>query len=137
MCIYGQLVKPSDFRQPNVETLVQVIKAERGDSELSCVIDKDQRGCLQAIRMGQTAETHQTTYTVAHMAVQTSDALLVTSHSSDQVPEGLRKTIGSHIWLANLASSSDGMALKPPFQSPPNPVGLTARRHSSWTRTHN
>ena len=71
--------------------------------------------------MGQTAETHQTAFSFSHMAVQTNDPLVVPSHSSGQVAGGLRKTLGSHIWLAHVAASSQSMALQPPSQNPPNP----------------
>ena len=47
---------------------------------------------------------------------------MVPNHSSDEVPE-LRKTIESHLWLANVAASSQNLALKPPAQ---NPAQLTA-----------
>ena len=47
----GNLIKPSDFKQPNAEALVQVVKAEHGNSEISCVIDQDSKGFLRAIPM--------------------------------------------------------------------------------------
>ena len=43
-----------------------------------------------------------------------------------KVCEGLLKTSGSHVWLANVAASSLGVALKPPSQNPPDPMGLIA-----------
>ena len=37
----GKLTKPSDFKQPSVASLVQVVKAKRGNSEITCAIDQD------------------------------------------------------------------------------------------------
>ena len=56
--------------------------------------------------MGHTADTHQT-YTFAQMAVQTSESMPIPSHPK-------------------VATSSLGLALKPPCPNPPNPAGLTA-----------
>ena len=44
----------------------------------------------------------------------------IPSYSNEKVLEGHSKTLGSHIWLANVAASSWGMALTPPSQNPLN-----------------
>ena len=56
--------------------------------------------------MGHTADAHQTAYAFAHMAVQTSEPTQIPSHPNDKVLEGLRKTLGGHVWLANVAAPS-------------------------------
>ena len=43
--------------------------------------------------MGQTAETHQSAYTFAHMAVQTQDEWGFLGLTNEEGPEELKKTI--------------------------------------------
>ena len=63
--------------------------------------------------------------TFAHMAIQTDD-----SEVEDwiAVPEELRQTIGSHLWLASLEASaavSPSALLQPPLPRHPRPDGPT------------
>ena len=83
---------------------MQVVKAEHGNFEIACVIAQDPKGFLKAIPMGQTAES-RLVY-LANMAIQTNDLAV---SSSAEVPDELKKTIGSHLWLAYFEASAKGM----------------------------
>ena len=41
-----------------------------------------------------------------------------------EVPDELKKTISSHLWIANVEASGKKLILKPPSRNPPNPHGL-------------
>ena len=114
LCVNGKLIKPLDFKQPSAESLVQVAKAEQGNSEVSCVID-------QSIRMGQTTESRPSADTFANMVVQTHEE---NSPVDAKIPDEL-KTIGTHLWLANMEVSAQSLVLKPLSENPPNPNRLT------------
>ena len=43
VCISAKLIEPSEFKQPNAEALVQAIRAERGESELTCAKDHESK----------------------------------------------------------------------------------------------
>ena len=77
----------------------QVVKVQHGNFEISCVIDPDPKRFLKIIFMGQTAESRPS-------AIQTND--LATS-SSTEVPDELKRTIGSHLWLANFEATGKKM----------------------------
>ena len=51
------------------------------------MFDEDPKGFLRAVSMGQTADSRQTTYTFAHMAVQTSEDMSISRDPNEQVPE--------------------------------------------------
>ena len=92
----GKLIKPSDFKQPSAESLVQVVKAEHGNSEISCVIDQDPKGISEGNSHGIHC-SRPSAYTFANMAVQTNESM---SSVGVEVPSERKKTIDSHLWFA-------------------------------------
>ena len=64
LCVNGKIVRPPDIKNPDAESLVQVVKAERGNSELSCIIDQDSKEFLKAVSMGHTAESCPSDFTL-------------------------------------------------------------------------
>ena len=41
LCVNGKIIKPPDFKHPNADSLAQAAQAERGNSEVPCVIARD------------------------------------------------------------------------------------------------
>ena len=39
--VKGELIKPSHYKQPNADSLVQLAQTEKGKTEISCVIDQN------------------------------------------------------------------------------------------------
>ena len=87
----GKIIKPPDFNHPNANSLVQAEQADRGTSEVSCVIDQDKVGFLKAIPMRHTADSRPSAFTFANMAVQTDE---VVSQLTTEIPDELKQTIG-------------------------------------------
>ena len=52
VCVYGGLIKPPDFKQPNAASLVQVAQTDHGHWEVSCLIEQDSMGFLKATPAG-------------------------------------------------------------------------------------
>ena len=66
LCVKGKLIKPPDFKQPNADSLVQMARTERCNSEVSCVIDQDKQGFLKATPMIHAGDSHPSDFTFAH-----------------------------------------------------------------------
>ena len=108
--VKGKLVKPCGFQQPKADSLVQIAQTEKGRSEVSCVIDYDNQGFLRATPVVHTDDSRPSDFTYAHMAIQMDDQDDDDDDDDDtpsNVPEELRKTIGCHLWLANLEASAE------------------------------
>ena len=90
----GEIIRPLDVKHPNADSLVQAVQAERGTSEVSCVIDQDTMGFLKAIPMGHTADSHPSAFAFAEMAVQTDECV---SQMTPDIPDELKQTIGCHL----------------------------------------
>ena len=101
--VKGKLAKAPDFKHPDVSSLVKIAQIEKGKSEASCVIREDDHGLLKATPMIHTDDSRPSDFTFAHMAIQTDDQ--DDDDTPLDTPEELRKTIGWHLWLANLEVS--------------------------------
>ena len=122
-------MKPPDFKHPSAQSLVQVVKAERGNSEISCINNQDSKDFLKAIPMGHAAESRSSAFTFAHVAVYTNESA---SKASFEVPDEMKRTIDSHLCLANMEASARRLVLKPEIPSHPNPGRLDSHDKGSW-----
>ena len=84
------------------------VKAERGTSEVSCVIDQDAMGYLKAIPLGHTADSRPNAFTFANMAAQTDKFV---PQVTTEIPDELKQTIGNHLWLAKLEATATRVCL--------------------------
>ena len=97
----GEIVRSDRWRPPDFRTLVKIAQTEHGRSEVSCVLEEREE-LLMAKPMIFSDETGPTHFTFANqVGVQTDN-----DPSDGPVPEGLARTIQSHLWLANLEISS-------------------------------
>ena len=98
--VEGKSMKPMDCVSRNVSPFLQLIKAELAESEVSCVIDQDDKGRrLIAHPVGSTTETQKTAYTFAHMAIQTTD---IEDHLSCPMHTKQRCSIGKSSMVSQL-----------------------------------
>ena len=99
----GEHVKPDDWKPPDFRSLIQVARTEQCRSEVSCVIDHDHPDLTMARPMTLTDDTRPSHFTFANQVdVQTDDSAGI----AVTVPDELRRTIDSHLWLTNLEVSS-------------------------------
>ena len=101
LCVNGKIIKPPDFKQPNADSLAQAVTVERGTSEVPCVIDQDAMGFLKACPMGHTADSCPSAFAFANMAVQADELM---PQVKAEIPDELKQTIGSRLWLANFTT---------------------------------
>ena len=118
-------VHPDDWKQPDFRSLTQVAQTEQGRSEVSCVLDHEHPDLTMARPMIFTDATHPSHFTFANQAgVQTDED----ASNAATIPDELRRTIDSHLWLTNLEVSSGitpTMATRSHMPREPDPNGPT------------
>ena len=97
----GEVVKSDRWRPPDFRSLIRAAQTEQGKSEVSCVLD-DTREVIMARPMIFSEETQPTHFTFANQVGVQTDL----EHLGTPVPDELSRTIESHLWLANLETSS-------------------------------
>ena len=118
----GEIVKPDGWRPPDFRSLIKVAQTEQGRSEVSCVLE-DVKGVTMAKPMIFTDDTQPTHFTFANqVGAQTDESASVES----PVPDELGRTIESHLWLANLETSSGS--------TPPTRLGAFMSIHETHPR---
>ena len=97
----GEIVKSDRWRPPDFRSLIKIAQTEQGKSEVSCILERVQ-GLVMAKPMIFSDETRPTHFTFANQVGAQTDK----DHSEEPIPDELRRTIQSHLWLANLEMSS-------------------------------
>ena len=105
-------------------------QTEQGRSEVSCVLEHV-KGVTMAKPMILTDDTQPTHFTFANqVGVQTDESI----SAENPVPDELGRTIESHLWLANLETSSGitpTMSNTSKLPREPHPDGPTTM---TWTQ---
>ena len=131
-------MKPDEWQPPDFRSLIKVAQTEQGRSEVSCVIEHEQ-GLTMAKPMIFTDDTQPSHFTFANqvgvnqVGVQTDEDKTRVNHVSDE----LRRTIESHLWLANLEASSGitpTLSINSTMPRQPHPDGPTTM---TWTQLAN
>ena len=99
----GEPVKPDGWKAPDFRSLMQAAQAEQGRLKVSCAIDHDHPDLTRARPMIPTDDTRPSHFTFANqVGAQTDDE----TGDATNIPDELRRTIDSHLWLTNLEVSS-------------------------------
>ena len=96
-------MKPDERKPPDFRSLLQVAQTEQGRFEVSCVIDHDHPQLTMAKPMIFLDDTRPSHFTFANqVGVQIDED----AGNATTVPDELRRTIDSRLWLTNVEASS-------------------------------
>ena len=128
-------MKSDGWRPPDFRSLIKVAQTEQGRSEVSCVLE-EQQGVVMAKPMIFSDETRPTHFTFANQVGVPTEAGL----SEEPIPDELCRTIQSHLWLANLETSSGTtptMSSTSKLPQQPHPDGPTIVTWNLLEHEHN